>query len=236
MTQNKTKLAAVKAKKTTSESSSFTPRVIMGEISRHKKLLAENHAVLVDHSLPSAGPFDSGRETIASVTKPSQAVGVQQFLFMCCLMLRPKCILDIGTGVGVSSAYLAAAQKCSGVEGIVETIDASPYRTRIATQLHGVLGLDNVHYSTGIAREVLPNVLERSGKFDFALIDADHGLKPFLWFYEMLIKAAAPGALLVFTGVEGTNEGVKAAWNRMRNDPRSYSSATSSGLGLIYKR
>ena len=213
----------------------LTPKQIIAEIARLKRELDNDTTPLIDGSFPTPGPFDGEQDTVASATKPSQAFTVQQFLFAYALRLRPQKVLDIGTNVGISAAYLAAAMACAGSEGIVHTIDASPYKIRLAQRLHADLGLNNVDYTVGLFRDVLPEVLERMGGVDMALIDADHDLKGTWSLYEQIVEAATSGALLIFTDVVGRNEGVTAAWRRIQNDERTYAFAQLGTLGFVYK-
>ena len=110
-----------------------------------------------------------------------------------------------------------------------------PTRFRLAQRLHADLGLNNVDYTVGLFRDVLPEVLERMGGVDMALIDADHDLKGTWSLYEQIIEAATSGALLIFTDVVGRNEGVTAAWRRIQNDERTYAFAQLGTLGFVYK-
>ena len=208
-------------------------KVLTG-LSEAKARLSADNSLLVDTKFAPPGPYDAPDSTIAGVTKPSQGIGVQLSLFMLTLMNKPRRILDLGTSVGISAAYLAAAQKCAGVTGSVTTIDASDHRQRIAQKLHKSLGLDNVTYRVGMFNEVLTDELAEFGPFDFALVDGDHAKKSYLALYEQLIAAATPNAVLVFTDITGRNDGVTQAWRAMRNDERSQAVMEQGTLGVIY--
>ena len=115
---------------------------------------------LIDGSLDSAGPFDRQEDTIASACKSSEGWREQQFIYTTVLLQRPQNFLEIGTNVGVSAAYIASALRAAGTNARIHTIDASPYKLRLAKQLHQHLGLDNVTYVQGLFYDVLPSVIE----------------------------------------------------------------------------
>jgi predicted O-methyltransferase YrrM len=209
-------------------------RQIINEISSKKKLMDEDNSPLVDGSLPEPGPFDSQDDTVASATKPSNGWREQQFFFSCTLMHRPTFVLELGTGVGMSSAYIAAAIKAAGVEGKVQTIDASPYKIRLAQRLHADLALDNVTYTVGRFADVLPDLLSSRDGIDMALIDGAHDPKSMWTFYESIIEAVVPGALLIFTGI-AQSELLTRTWQRIRSDERTYASSELGGIGLVYR-
>jgi predicted O-methyltransferase YrrM len=207
---------------------------VLSGLSEAKASMSKDTSPLVNPKFGPPGPYDTKELSIAEVVKPSQAIGVQLNLFMLTLMNRPKRILDLGTSAGVSSAYLAAAQKCADLDGKVTTVDASAHRQRVAQAMHKRLGLDNINYKTGLFSEVLPEHLAESGPFDFALVDGDHAKRPILALYEMLISSAAPNALLIFTDIIGRNEEVTQAWRTIRKDERSHAVLEQGTLGIVY--
>jgi predicted O-methyltransferase YrrM len=209
-------------------------RQIITEISQKKKVLDEDTSPLIDGSLPEPGPYDSSEDTVTSATRPSNGFREQQFFFTTTLLHQPVRVLELGTGVGISSAYIASAIKATGVRGAVSTIDASPYKIKLAKRLHDDLQLDNIEYVVGRFADVLPDVLPDLGGVDMALVDGAHDPKSMWSFYDAIIEAAVSGALLLFTGIAGSEQ-LSRTWHRMRTDPRTYASSELGGIGLIYK-
>jgi len=115
-------------------------------------MLRDNSPV-VDGSLGPAGPYDEG-QSIADVCRVSKPPRSARLLYSLAAEYRPQTVLELGTNVGISAAYLAAAG------GQVTTFEASPYRLRLARILHQQLGLE-LGYVQGLFDETLPSTLER---------------------------------------------------------------------------
>lgn len=186
---------------------------------------------LIDGTLPAPGPFDRDSDTVASASKSSEGWREQAFIHSCVLMASPKTVLEIGTNVGVSSAYIASALKARG-SGRVHTIDASPYRVRMAKRLHKELDLDNVDYTIGLFYEVLPKVLESLPPIDMAFVDGQHEYQATVDFYDMIARRSAPGAVLLFDDIF-YSDGMKRAWSEIQANPRCFAVSELGNIGIM---
>jgi predicted O-methyltransferase YrrM len=140
-------------------------------------------------------------------------------------------VIELGTNVGISSAYLAAGLVCSGVEGRVLTLDSSAYRQRLARQVHDAAGLSNVSYAQGLFVDTLAPSLRELGEVDLAFIDGHHLYQPTLDYFEQILAYAAPDAVLVFDDIHWSDE-MKAAWDRLRSDERLGLTVDLETIGL----
>lgn len=202
-------------------------------INNFKAQLAANSNLLVDGSLIDVGPFDKPKETIADASKASRGWKDLEFLYGLILLHQPNTILELGTNLGISSAYLAAALLATGNNNsIVHTIDASPYRIKVAQDLHAELDLGNIEYYTGLFFDVLPEITSKLNVIDFAFIDGQYALKPSLYFFEEIAKNSREGTLLVFGGIQFSEE-MQNAWKTIRNSPLVFTAWEVGGLGMV---
>jgi predicted O-methyltransferase YrrM len=133
--------------------------------------------------------------------------------------LRPRRVLELGTNVGISSAYLSDALTSSGGDGRLFTLEASPYRLRMARGLHGRLGLDNIEYREGLFVDTLDPTLEEMGAVDLAFIDGHHRYRPTLDYFNQVCRRLAPSSVVVFDDIRLTGE-MRLAWAEITNDRR----------------
>ena len=207
----------------------------INEIVSHKHQWDVNDAPLIDGTLPAPGPFDQDSDTIASATKSSEGWKELQFVYNCVLLKRPSLVLELGTNVGFSAAYIASAMRATGVNGRFHTVDASPYKIRLARSLHQQLGLANVEYTVGLFYDVLPGLLNDMQGLDLAFIDGQHEYKATWDSFEMISAVAAPGALMIFDDISGYSEGMDRAWRQVRSDPRVFYASELGNIGLAIK-
>lgn len=185
---------------------------------------------LVDGAAGEAGPYDAGL-TVAGAAVNSKAPVAARLLYGLIRALRPRTVLELGTNVGISSAYQAAALRVNGDGGRLVTMEGSPYRLRLARELHGGLGLDNVQYVHGPFAETLGGTLEGLGTVDLAFIDGHHQYQPTLDYCDAVWAHAAPRTLFVFDDIRWS-QGMRDAWARLRVDPRFGLSVDLGSMGL----
>jgi predicted O-methyltransferase YrrM len=136
-------------------------------IETRRRALLENAAVLVDGTLGPPGIYDQG--TIAEACAKSKSRSEARLLYVLAYEFQPRAVIELGTNVGISSAYLAAGLKDAGSGGRLMTLESSPYRLRVAQDLHRQLGLDNIIYKQGLFSDTLASSLEEAGPIEMAV-------------------------------------------------------------------
>jgi len=171
-----------------------------------------------DGSLRDGGPYDKGVtiQQACFVSKPQEQA---LLLFSLARAARPANVLEVGTNVGISSAYIGAALKLNGDSGELTTLDASRYRQRLAKEAHRNLGIDNVSYVEGLFTKTLRPSLERLRSVDLAFIDGHHQYQPTLDYFEKIMAFSNAGSVLVFDDIRWS-KGMKQAWSRIARDKR----------------
>lgn len=167
---------------------------------------------LVDEALAPPAIYDEGK-TVGDACGVSMDRQSARILHSLTVEFQPQTILELGTNIGISAAYLAAAG------GSVTTMDASPHRIAVAKRLHRDLGLQNVDYVVGLFADTLSGTLSRLPAIDFAFIDGNHQYQPTLDYFAAIADRSSPGAVLVFDDIRWS-EGMKEAWAEIRVSPR----------------
>ncbi len=143
-----------------------------------------------------------------SIGSPETTVGVASaFLSLpapwCRLLMRliaemaPRSCLELGTGFGISTAYLAAALELNG-RGQLTTLDGSREYARRAADGLEQLGLRRVKLAVGPIAETLISEGERRAPVDFVFIDAEHQTLPTIEHFERVRPHLAENAVVAF--------------------------------------
>jgi len=173
---------------------------------------------------------DSPRDRGVSAREACRASRRQQdglLLFSLVATLRPSRIVELGTNVGISSAYMAAAQ--SEYNGSLITLDASPGRSGLARQMHGRLGLTRVQYQVGYFKDTLTGAL--TDGVDFAFIDGHHNELATLEYFEQCLARASAHAIFAFDDIRWS-AGMERAWAKLQQDHRLGLVIDLCGLGI----
>jgi predicted O-methyltransferase YrrM len=173
---------------------------------------------LDDGTLIAAAVSD-GDDTVARACRASKKPKEAFLLHALVREIRPARVIELGTNLGISSAYQRAALDAVGGEARLLTCEASPYRLRLASGLHERLGLGPIAYCQGLFDDTLEHALASMGSIDYAFIDARHQYQPTLDYFDAIWERAEPGAVFVFDDVRLT-DGMERAWRRLRADPR----------------
>lgn len=149
-----------------------------------------------------------------------------QILSMISRMIKPRCILEIGTFTGYSALCLA--------EGLVEggqlhTIEIDDELESIAKKYFLKSGMDGrIVQHIGDARQIIPNI---SDSFDLVFLDADK--REYCDYYRMVFDRVPVGGFILADNVlwdgkvvdpnaagEEQTLGILAFNNLIQNDPR----------------
>jgi predicted O-methyltransferase YrrM len=183
----------------------------------------KDRSPLADGSLGPPGIYDQG-QTVADACRVSRQASSAQVLYSLAAEYRPQTILELGTNLGFSAAYLAA----SG--GRVTTLEASPYRLQFARKFHRTLGLEIDHVQ-GLFSDTLHETLNRLPPIGMAFIDGHHQYQPTLEYFKAIASRAAPGCVFIFDDIRWS-AGMRRAWSELRADPRFESVADLGGMGV----
>ena len=192
-------------------------------IERQRAEWLSDSGPLADGSLGPVEPYDAG-STVADAVRVSRRSDSARILYSLAAEYQPKTILELGTNLGISAAYLAA----SG--GTVTTLEASPYRLRLARKLHQSLGLQT-DFVQGMFVDTLDETLERLPGIGMAFIDGHHQYQPTLDYFEAICVKAVPGCVFIFDDIR-LRTGMWRAWSELRKDPRLATAADLGGMGV----
>jgi len=144
--------------------------------------------------------------------------------------LRPRVCLELGTSLGISGAYVAAALRMNG-DGRLVTMELSEFRAARARQHWDELGLDGIEVVMGSFDDTLDATVERVGPVDFAFVDGDHQLEPTVRYTETILGQLSDGGIILFDDIRWSG-GMQDAWDVLRIDPRVRVSIDLGKVGI----
>jgi predicted O-methyltransferase YrrM len=183
---------------------------------------------------------DKGRRTIQSFVKGSSVSRAQGgVLFRIVHWLNPNMILELGTGLGVSTIYLAAgrteeSQKESDLT-MVHTMEGDPGRADFSRELFKRLGLNGVLvHNEEVDRKVEELAVKLPGSF-LAFVDANHQYEPTLRYMRILIDAAGEDSVIVMDDIYWS-KGMYRAWSEVISWPEVRVSIDLFHMGILLLR
>ncbi len=192
-----------------------------------RKDINQNHQELFIKDLGTGADRQS---TVSSIARKSlQKKKYAQLFFRIIHQYRFQNILELGTSLGVTTAYLAATSgktKCVTLEGSTEIAG-------IARENFKKLNLNNIQIIEGNIDETLTQALNLLEKVDFVLIDANHQSKAVLNYFEQVIQYSDMYTILVIDDIYWSDD-MEKAWKAVKNHPKVTTTIDLFQLGIVF--
>jgi predicted O-methyltransferase YrrM len=140
-------------------------------------------------------------------------------LFQLVRQVKPAACVELGTCLGISTAYQASALELNG-HGRLVTLEGSPAFAGIAGRNLESLGLDHrASVVVGRFQDTLDAVLDDLGSVDYAFVDGHHDEHATVRYFEKLLPHLSQQAVMLFDDI-AWSPGMRRAWQRVSSDPR----------------
>jgi predicted O-methyltransferase YrrM len=181
-----------------------------------------------DMGAGSAYAATNSRRVAAIVRRAAKPARLGQLLFRIAHRYQPATILELGTSLGLSAAYLAAGAP----NGRVFTLEGARGVAAAAESNLRSLGLDATVVTGHFDATLLP-LLGQLPPIDLAFVDGNHRREPTLRYFDALVRHSARPAVLIFDDIHWSEE-MEAAWTTIKNDPRVYLTIDLFFIGIVF--
>ncbi|MBL4625841.1 MAG: class I SAM-dependent methyltransferase [Flavobacteriales bacterium] len=154
-----------------------------------------------------------------------------KLLFRLVNHFKPNTILELGTSLGITSSYLAAAN--SGNQVI--TFEGCRNISAIAQGNFKALGLKNIKQVGGNFDATLPQELAKLDQVDFLYVDGNHRKEPTLNYFKQLLEKSHNDTILVFDDIHWS-AGMHGAWNEIKASKEVSVTIDLFYLGIVFLR
>lgn len=168
--------------------------------------------------------------TIGEACRYSKPYFWSLLLFKLVRKLKPETVVELGTCLGISAAYQAAAQKLND-KGKVLTLEGAPALADLSQQHLRSLGLDNATVVSGRFFDTLEPTLKANAPVDYAFIDGHHDEHATVAYFEQFRPHLVDGAVLIFDDISWS-PGMRRAWKTLEDDPHVALSIDLHTIGI----
>jgi predicted O-methyltransferase YrrM len=206
---------------------------------RREELASERTAVAPDFD-PAAGGVTGS--WFAGIEGPVPIWGIARmfsippawgaFLLRLIRVLAPSSCLELGTGLGLSAAYQAAALELNGAGSLV-TLEGADAWAAVAEQGLDGLGLaGRARVERGSIDDVLPPLAADLAPIDYAFLDADHSEEATVKHFEIVEPHLASGGIVLLDDVTHSDD-MRRAWSSIGRSGRASSRTALGRMGLV---
>lgn len=200
--------------------------------SRRRLLKKNDTSIKVTDFGAGSSTLKGNERKISDIAKTSlKRKKYAQLLFRIARYFQPESTLELGTSLGITSAYIGAGYQ----RGTLSTVEGCPEISRVAQAQFGALNIENIRPFVGNFDEVLPEILEKIGKLDMVFIDGNHREEPTYRYFEWCLKYSNNDTVFIFDDIHWS-EGMEAAWEKVKAHPQVTLTMDLFELGLVFIR
>jgi predicted O-methyltransferase YrrM len=178
-----------------------------------RKELSTNHATV------SVTDFGTGPNSALTISVLADIVAVRpkygRLLYRLVKYFNPENILELGTSIGLSSAYMALANKHTAIT----SLEGSPSLIEVAKDNHAALGIQNTHIYQGNFDELLPVILQNKSSLGLVFFDGNHRKQATLNYFTQCLEKATPDSIFIFDDIHWSEE-MHEAWTEIKAHPQ----------------
>lgn len=200
--------------------------------SLRKKLLSDEREIEITDLGAGSKINQSKKRKIKDIAKNSQKPArLAQLFYRIIKFYNYQSILDLGTSLGLTTAYLSKAN----LNAKVYTFEGCPNTAQIAKENFKELGIQNVEVIVGDLNSTLEMQLEKISKIDFAFFDANHRYQPTIDYFEKCLNKVHEDTCFIIDDIYWSEE-MKKAWEHIRNHPQVSVSIDIFWVGIVFFR
>ncbi len=205
----------------------------------YKSIEAQRKKLFNDDSLVTVTDLGAGSHLNKNRTKKVSQIAknalknpaLAQLIYRLAKDNNPKSIIELGTCLGITTAYLSKARP----DAEVITVEGCPETAKVAYNNFKALDLENVELQVGNFDVLLPEIIDKRDKLDFVYIDGNHRKEATLNYFNWCLPKVHENSLLIFDDIYWS-KGMKEAWEEIKNHPDVIVTIDLFWIGLVYFR
>jgi predicted O-methyltransferase YrrM len=197
-----------------------------------RQLLKDKNVLTIEDFGAGSAIHSSKQRSIASIARHAvKNKKLSQLLFRIVHHYQPQTILELGTSLGISTAYMALANP----QAHIITIEGSPSVAKVAKQNHQFLHLHNIDVITGKFDDILPGSLQQLKTIDVGFVDGNHSFEPTRRYFEQMLTKATSQSIFIFDDIHWSKE-MEEAWHVIKQHDAVTASIDLFFFGIVLFR
>lgn len=190
------------------------------------KMLADKRQIDVkDYGTGS----DRKRKVSDIASRSLKSSKYSQLLFRIAHHFNPQTILELGTSLGITTAYLASNSSKSRCI----TLEGCPQTARIARENFAKLQLNNIELVEGDINVTLQKVLESISTLDFVFVDANHSSAAVLNYFKLCLPLMKSNSVMVFDDIYWSDD-MEMAWETIKKNEKVKATIDLFQVGIVF--
>lgn len=197
-----------------------------------KRLLSQHEEIEVTDYGAGSKFTNAPKRPIQQIAKTAlSSPSFCRLMFRIVNYYKPKHILEMGTSLGISTAYI----KMGALNAQLITLEGCPNIAKSAKGVFQRLKLQDIQQEVGPFSETLDSALKELKQVDFVFFDGNHRLAPTLTYFDKALAYANEDTIFVFDDIYWSEE-MHSAWEQLKARPEVTASIDLFYMGLLFFR
>lgn len=197
-----------------------------------KQLLNDKRVIEIEEMGAGSRTFASKQRSVQQIARSAlKSKRLAQVLFRLVKHYQPETVIELGTSLGLTTAYLSRAN----VNASIITIEGSEQIAAIAKENFYKLDCRNIQLHQGNFDHILPSVISQLSSIDFAYIDGNHRYEPTIDYFHQFLSKSNRRTILVFDDIHWSEE-MEKAWQEIKQHPSVQYTIDIFFLGFVFFR
>lgn len=193
-------------------------------------LLKSRDTVTVQDFGAGSHKLKSDKRNISDIASTSVSPASKcKILFQLVANYHCKNILELGSSLGISTAYIASAHSKARVVSLEGDINIS----NVATTVLDNLDITNVVIKTGPFSETLDEAIKGLGQIDLAFIDGNHRYEPTIDYFNKIVPFTHNDSIIVVDDIYWSEE-MTRTWKEISNHTSATLVIDLYNMGIIF--
>ena len=197
-----------------------------------KELLNDNRTIEIEDLGAGSRISTSKQKTISALAKTAlKPKKYAQLLYRLVKHYQPATIIELGTSLGITTAYISKANPSAQII----TIEGSNSIHQVAKGNFEKLNCRNIEALQGNFDSVLPTVNSQLPTISLAYIDGNHRYEPTMRYFKEFLKKTTDDTILIFDDIHWSAE-MEKAWEEIKTTPAVQYSIDIFFMGFVFFR
>ena len=195
-----------------------------------KKLLNDERSITITDLGAGSHVNNQKQKQVKALAKNAlKPKKLAQLLYRLAKEFQPKNIIELGTCLGITTAYFGKAV----ADAKIYTLEGCPQTAGVAKENLNQLELNNIEVVVGNFDDTLPKVIESLEQLDFVFVDGNHRKQATLSYFEWCLPKVHDHSVIIFDDIYWS-AGMKEAWEQIKAHPQVSVTIDLFWIGLVF--
>ncbi len=195
-----------------------------------KKLLKDNRFITITDLGAGSHVNNHKQKQVKQIAKNAlKSKKLAQLLYRLAKEFQPKNIIELGTCLGITTAYFSKAF----ADAKIYTLEGCPETASLAKENFNQLELTNVDVIVGNFDDTFPKLINKVPQIDFVFIDGNHRKQATLDYFNWCLPKVHDKSVIIFDDIYWS-KGMKEAWEQIKIHPQVSVTIDLFWIGLVF--